>query len=158
MVLFLSNTGKTVWRHLMAKTGLLRAFNTNCTFFIISALQIHNTVKLCVKAAAYMQYFNFSVWLLFKCGFYLRAAYTQSWVCKTSKSGLAHVKWNWNLTLPLFHNYFKCKQIFSMRKGAGFSPTSMTLGRFFQAAASIRVRLMCNLSSEKVWLLFECGF
>ena len=34
-------------------------------------------------------------------------------------------------------------------KTVGFSPTSTTLGHFFQAAASIRVRLMCNLSSEK---------
>ena len=45
-----------------------------------------------------------------------------------------------------------------MRKAVRFSHTSTTPGRFCQAAASIRVRLMCNLSSEKVWLLFECGF
>ena len=41
-----------------------------------------------------------------------------------------------------------------MRKAVGFSPTSMTLGRFFQAAASVQVRFMCNLRSEKVRLLF----
>ena len=36
------------------------------------------TVKPCIKAAAYVQFFNFLVWLLFKCGLYLRAAYMQS--------------------------------------------------------------------------------
>ena len=41
--------------------------------------------------------------------------------------------------------------------GGPFSPTS-TLGRFFRAAASIWVRLMCNLSSESVRLLIKCGF
>ena len=45
-----------------------------------------------------------------------------------------------------------------MRKAVEFSPTSATLGRFFWAVASIRVRPMCNLSSEKMRLLFECGF
>ena len=82
--------------------------------------------------------------------------YAKSWVCKTRKSGLAHVKWKQNLTLRLFHNYFKCKQTFGMRNAVGFSPTSTTLRRCFRAAASIRVQLLCNLSSEKV--LFECGF
>ena len=78
----------------------------------------------------------------------------KSWVCKTRKSGLAHAKWQWNLTWRLFYNYFKCKQTFGMRKEVWFSPTSTTIGRFFQAAASIRVRLMCNLRPEKVRLLF----
>ena len=36
-----------------------------------------------------------------------------------------------------------------MRKAAGFNSTPTILGRFFQAAASIRVRLMCNSSPEK---------
>ena len=53
-----------------------------------------------------------------------------------------------------------------MQKAVGFSPTSTTQGRFFRAAASIRVQLMCNLSSEKVRLLssirvrllIKCGF
>ena len=36
------------------------------------------TVKSCIKAAADVQFFNFLVRLLFKCGFYLRAAYMQS--------------------------------------------------------------------------------
>ena len=31
-----------------------------------------HTVKSCIKAVAYVQFFNFVVWLLFKCGFYLR--------------------------------------------------------------------------------------
>ena len=45
-----------------------------------------------------------------------------------------------------------------MRKAVEFSPTSATPGRFFRAVASIRVRLMCNLSLKKMRLLFECGF
>ena len=36
------------------------------------------TVQSCITAAAYVQFFNFLVRLLFKCGFYLRAAYMQS--------------------------------------------------------------------------------
>ena len=37
-----------------------------------------NTVKSCIKAVACVQFFNFLVRLLFKCGFYLRAAYMQN--------------------------------------------------------------------------------
>ena len=33
-----------------------------------------NIVKSCIKAAAYMQFFNFLLRLLFKCGFYSRVA------------------------------------------------------------------------------------
>ena len=36
------------------------------------------TVKSCIGATAYLQFFNFLVRLLFKCGFYLRAAYVQN--------------------------------------------------------------------------------
>ena len=36
------------------------------------------TVKSCIKAVAFVQFFNFLVWLLFKCGFYLRVVYMQS--------------------------------------------------------------------------------
>ena len=43
-----------------------------------SILIVTITVKSCIKAAAYVQFFNFLVRLLFKCGFYLRAAYMQS--------------------------------------------------------------------------------
>ena len=59
------------------------------------------------------------------------------------------------------HRHCDCSKTistFGVRKAVRFSPTSTTPGRFFQTAASIRVWLMCNLSSEKVWLLFECGF
>ena len=52
---------------------------------------------------------------------------------------------------------------FGVRKAVGFSSISTILGHFFQTAASIRVRLMCNLSSESVAsirgrLLIKCGF
>ena len=61
-----------------------------------------HTKKLCIKAAAYVQFFNF--W----CGFYKSAPFI--WgrlICKvlslpTCKSGVAHVKWTWNLILRLF--------------------------------------------------------
>ena len=82
------------------------------------------------KAVAYMQFWNllvFLVRLLFEGGLY-----GQSWVCKTRKSGLAHVKWKWNVTLRLFHNYFKCKQTFGTWKAVGFSPTSRARGRIFE--------------------------
>ena len=52
-----------------------------------------STVKSCIKAAAYVQFFNFLVRLLFKCGFYLRAVYVQKpESAKPVKSGLEHVK------------------------------------------------------------------
>ena len=57
----------------------------------------------------------------------------------------------------MFQSYFKCKQ-FGKRKTIGFSPTSTALGRLLQAAASIWVRLLRDLQSEKVRLLFECSF
>ena len=31
------------------------------------------TVKSCIKAAAYVQFFNFLVWLLFDCGLYAKS-------------------------------------------------------------------------------------
>ena len=45
-----------------------------------------------------------------------------------------------------------------VQKAVEFSPTWMALGHHYQAAASIRVWLMCNLSVEKARCLFECGF
>ena len=134
-------------------------FSTFCCGFSTSVAFIRGrlTVKSCIKAAAYVLFFNFL------CGFYSSAAFIWGWlICKilslqTCKSGLAHVKWKWNFTLRLFKNYFQCKQTFGMRK-VWFSSTLTTQDRFFRAAASIRVRLMCSLSSEKVRLLIKCGF
>ena len=60
--------------------------------------------------------------------------------------------------IAIVQKLFECKQTFGMRKAVEFSPTSMTQSSFLRAAVSIRARLMCNLSSEKVRLLFECGF
>ena len=105
-----------------------------------------------MKAAAFVQFFNFLVRLLFEGGLYAKSR-----VSKPVKA-VWHVKWQWNLTLRWFQNHFKCKQTFGVRKAVGFSSTSTILGRFFQAAASVRVRLMCNLSSEKVRLLIKRGF
>ena len=69
-----------------------------------------HTVKSCTKAAAHKHNFRLfgAAWDVCK-----------SWVCKTHNSGLPHVKWRWNLTLRLFHNYFKCKQTYGMRKAVG---------------------------------------
>ena len=119
-----------------------------------------NTAKSCTKAAAYVQFSTFwwgfySSAALLRVAMQLQSPESARW---TRKSGLAHVKWKWNLTLWWFQIYFKCKLTFCSRKVAGFSPTSTTQGRFFRAAASIRLRFMCNLSSEKVRLLFECSF
>ena len=49
------------------------------------------TVKLCIKAAANVKIFNFLVWLLFKCGFYLRAAYMQSTESATNVKVVWHM-------------------------------------------------------------------
>ena len=58
------------------------------------------------------------------------------------------------LDMAIVPKIFQCKQKKKgKRKAAGFSPKSTTPGHFFRAAASIRVQLMCNLSSEKMRLL-----
>ena len=43
-------------------------------------------------------------------------------------------------------------------KAAEFRPIRTILGNHFQATASVGVRLMRNLSLEKVRLLIKCGF
>ena len=60
--------------------------------------------------------------LLYKVGFYSRAAFTRGqlllegglyamfWVCKTGKSDPEPVKWKYNLTLRVLQNSSKCKQ------------------------------------------------
>ena len=102
---------------------------------------------------------SIQVRLLFKGGLYAK-----SWVCKSRKSGLAHVKWKWNLTLWLFHNYFKCKQTLGMRKAVRFSPTSTTQGRFFsscgfyRSAANVQFEFGGSAASIRVQLLIKCGF
>ena len=71
----------------------------------------NHTVKSCIKAAAYVQFFNFLVRLLFK-----YALYAKSWVCKTRKSGLAHVKWKWNWhgdcskSIPNVNKHLACEK------------------------------------------------
>ena len=66
----------------------------------------NDTVKSCIKAAANFQLFgaaSIQVWLLFQVRLLFEGGlYAKSWVCKTRKSGLAHVKWKWNLTWRLF--------------------------------------------------------
>ena len=63
-----------------------------------------------------------------------------------------------SLSFSILEKKNRLQQTFGMRKAVGFSPTSTTQSRFFQAPASLGVQLMCNLSSEKVRLLFECSF
>ena len=129
----------------------------SCCFDALSRCEPH-TVKSCIKAAAYVQVFNFLVRLLFKCGFYLRAAYMQSPKSAKPVKAVSHM-WNesetWHFDVP---NYVECKQTFGMRKAVRFGPTSTTTGLlfgrglcatwvwrkrgFFSSAASNQVRLL----------------
>ena len=104
-------------------------------------LSLTCTIKSCIKAAAYMQFFNVLVQLLFKRGFYSRVAYTQFsdfaklvkavWhkVTCTAKANLDFV----NVT-KFFQNVNKH---FGMQKAVEFCLPRTILGRHFQAAASI---------------------
>ena len=85
--------------------------------------------------------------LLFEVGWYAKSR-----VFKTHKSSLAHVKWEWNLALRLFQNYFNCKQTVGMRKAVGFRPTSTTPGPFFE----LRLLFECGLSAT--WVRRKWGF
>ena len=54
---------------------------------IVAKYRWQYTVNSCIKAAGYVQLFNFLMWLLFKCGFYSRVAlYAMFSVCKTRES------------------------------------------------------------------------
>ena len=100
----------------MSTTEVVNSFAVQCD---------KTTVNSCIKAVAF-------IWRRLIC---------KVLSLQNRKSSPEHVKWKWNLTLRLFHNYFKCKQTFGMQKAAGFSPTSTTLSRFFE-----------------LWLLFESGW
>ena len=67
-------------------------------------------------------------------------------VCKSRKSGLAHVQRMYNSTLRMLQSCSKCmlmklNEHLGMRKAAGFSRTSMTLGSQF-SSCSFLVRLI----------------
>ena len=110
------------------------------------------SVKTCIKAAAYVKLqllgaASIQLRLLFESGLYAK-----SWVCKIRKSGLAKVKWKWNLTLRLFQISFECKQTFGMRRAVAVSPTLTTLGGFFE----LRLLYECGLCAT--WVRRKCGF
>ena len=114
------------------------------------------TVKLCIKAAAFVQFFNFLVRPLFKDGLY-----AMFWACKTRESSLAqsYMYSESETWLCECHKIVsKCKQTFWQAKAVEGSCTWTISGHHFQAAACIWVRLMCNLSLENVRLVFKCGF
>ena len=71
-----------------------------------------STAEWCIKATAYVQFFNFLVQLLSKCGFlFLRAFF----ICNVlslknlwkQSSTMGHVQWKRNLTLWMSRNWFK---------------------------------------------------
>ena len=67
------------WRNIPGKLeNLLEVLETEEQLACQFVVSDKTSVKSCIKAAAYVQFFNFLVRLLFKCGFYLRAAYMQS--------------------------------------------------------------------------------
>ena len=129
------------------------------TIFLVS---LHlTTVKSCTNAAAYAQMYNFLLRLLFKCGFYSRAAYMSNVLSlqnPSMQSGtVCTVKVKADF-VKVTRRFQKVNIHFGMQKAIEFSPTWMILCPHFQAVASFLVWFLCNLSLEKVRLLFEVGF
>ena len=112
--------------------------------------------------SAIFQFFgaaSIQVRLLFEGGLYAK-----SWVCKTRKSGLAHVKWKWNLTPWLFQNYLKRKQTFGMQKSGKILFYIDDIRPLFSScgfhSSAVYVQLEFGESAASIWvrLLIKCGF
>ena len=123
------------------------------------AISVQTTEKSFIKAAAFVQFYNCLMHLLFKCGFYSRVAYMQWCECEKLVKGALHdvkcrvkVKLDFVNVTKLFQN---ANEHFGMQKAAEPSPTWTILDRHFQAAASICVRLMCPYVT---WVWRKCGF
>ena len=84
---------------------------------------------------------SIQVRLLFEGGLHAKSR-----VYKTRKSGLAHVKWKWNLTLRLLQYNHKCKQIFTCEKWQDFVIQQRPQATFFE----LRLLFECSLCATKV--------
>ena len=76
----------------------------------------------------------------------------KSWVCKTRKSGLAHVKWQWNLTWRLFPNISNVNKHLACEKRYDLVLHRRQLATFFK----LRLLFECDLCATCV--LRKCGF
>ena len=128
------------------------------------------TIKLCIKATAYVHLFNFclrafiQVWLLFQGGLHARCS-----ASKTRKSGLAHVQWRCNIVnVTIFvsnvNKSWSAQSIWHV-KGVAWecSPAKTTLSCHFQlpaASPSLKFKLQlmfeCDLCATWVWR--KCSF
>ena len=119
------------------------------------------TVKSFFKAAAYVQFLNFLVRLLFKCGSYSRAVSMDPDNIQCSESA-ERVKTDSHMcsdsaTLRMLQKSFKCEQT-GMRKAVGFSPTWTIMGHCFWASASICAEFGESAVSIRVGVVIKCGF
>ena len=114
-----------------------------------------HAIKLCIKPRLMCTFSTF--WF----GFYLSAAKKNASGLQNPQSSLARCdvyseSETWLCDVTNLFQYVN--KHFGMQQAVEFSPSRMILGRQFWAAASIWVRLLCNLSLEKVRLVFDCGF
>ena len=119
-----------------------------------------NTVKLCIKAVACVQFFNFLVQLLSKCGFFFfffffeGGFYAKFWVRKACESSLAHCDMyseseTW---LCEFHKIVsKGNKHFGRKKRSNLA----LLGRYWAAIFKLQFLFECGLSATWVWR--KCG-
>ena len=117
-------------------------------------------VKLCVRAAANVQFFNFFMRLLFKCGFYSRAVYRLGNVCKARKCGLAHVKRKCNIAsaTKLFVNKHWDAQSIQHAKTSRIHPYIEDIGPPFSSRGSYLSMAYAQIGFGKMRLLFRYGF
>ena len=117
-----------------------------------------NTVKSCIMPRLMCKFSTF--W----CGVYSCAAFIwgrlmckvfslqNSWSSR-ARCGSESEIWLVNVTKLAQ----RVNKHFGFQKTAEFSPMWTILDRLFQVEAIIWVQIMCNLSLEKVRLLFQCG-
>ena len=125
---------------------------------------ITHTEKACIKADAYVQFFNFLVRLLFKCGFYLRAAYMQSPESSKSEKRSGTCKMKVKLDIAIAPNLFQRSTNSWHAKSSGISsytdntrPLFPSCG-FYSSAAYVQLKFRESAASIRVRLLIKCGF
>ena len=126
-----------------------------------------NNVKLCIKAAAYVQFFNFLLRLLIKCGFYSRADDMQCFESGTLGGSEKERKFL-SFSLPPRHMYSEsatlnceCNKIvwnvnkhFGMRKAVGFQAAALFECPFCATWVSKKCGCYSSVAHNQVRLLY----
>ena len=123
-----------------------------------------HTIKSCVKATAYLQFFNFFI----GCNFYLRATYWYALfsVCKTHERSLARCDTNSKSKTWLCECHktvSKCKPFWNIKSSrllphlGKIGPPFSSHG-FYLSAAYVQLQFGESAASIWVWPLIKCSF